>query len=230
MLDKIRKMNWKKRIEILLPLAITFLVNSAVYWGAPRLTGDRKFHDLSLPVDSQVPLMPVFLIIYFGCYIFWVVNYVIVALREEKKKYQFFTADFYARIVCLLFFVFFPTTNTRPELAGDGIFIQGMRFLYQVDAPVNLFPSIHCMASWFCCIGLRGDERIPGWYKGMSKVLAVMVFVSTLATKQHVFVDIIGGVAVAEATWFVSCHTDGWKIYQKMVRMLSKKFEEKNKT
>mgnify|MGYP002622605382 CR=1 FL=1 len=89
MLKEIRKMNWKKRIEILLPLAITFLVNSVVYWGAPRLTGDRKFHDLSLPVDSQVPLMPVFLIIYFGCYIFWIVNYVIVALREEKKKYQF---------------------------------------------------------------------------------------------------------------------------------------------
>ena len=222
-------MSWKKRIEILLPLAITFLVNSVVYWGAPRLTGDRKFHDLSLSLDSQIPLMPAFLVIYFGCYIFWVVNYVIVASREGEQKYRFFTADFYARIVCLLFFVFFPTTNTRPELVGDGIFIQGMRFLYQVDAPVNLFPSIHCMASWFCCIGLRGDERIPKWYKWMSKIIAVLVFVSTLTTKQHVFVDIIGGVAVAEITWFVSCHTDGWKIYQKLVCMLSKKFEDKIK-
>ena len=229
MLEKIKKISWERRIEILLPLAITFLVNSVVYWGAPRLTGDRQFHDLSLPIDSYVPLMPAFIVIYFGCYIFWVVNYVIVALREEKKKYQFFTADFYARMICLLFFVFFPTTNTRPELVGDGIFIQGMKFLYQIDAPVNLFPSIHCMASWFCCIGLRGDKQIPKWYKWVSKIIAVLVFISTLATKQHVFVDILGGVAVAEITWFVSCHTDGWKIYRKLAGCISAQFTAKDK-
>lgn len=223
MVEKIKKVSKEKRIEILLPLIITFLVNSAVYWGAPELTGSRTFHDLSGPMDDFVPLIPEFLLIYFGCYIFWVVNYTIVAVREGEQKYRFFTADFYARIICLCFFVFFPTTNTRPELAGSGIFIEGMRFLYQVDAPVNLFPSIHCMASWFCCIGLRGDNRIPKWYKILSKVIAIAVFISTLATKQHVFVDIIGGVAVAEITWFVSCHTNGWKIYQKFVCYLSGK-------
>ena len=31
-------------------------------------------------------------------------------------------------------------------------------------------------------------------------------------------VDVIGGVAVAELTWFVSCRTNGWKIYRNLVR------------
>lgn len=162
-------------------------------------------------------MMPVFLIIYFGCYLFWVVNYFLISLREKEIKYKFFTADFYARIICFLFFVFFPTTNVRPELTGDGIFIRGMRFLYEVDAPVNLFPSIHCMASWFCCIGLRGDKSVPGWYKKLSMVIAALVFVSTLTTKQHVFVDVLGGVAVAELTWWISCRTGGWKVYRGLV-------------
>ena len=116
------------------------------------------------------------------------------------------------------FFAFYPTTNVRPELVGNGIFVQGMRFLYQIDKPVNLFPSIHCMASWFCCIGIRGDKKVPGWYKIVSVMIAVLVFVSTLVTKQHVIVDVIGGVAVAELTWFVSCRTNGWKIYRNLVR------------
>ena len=34
-----------------------------------------------------------------------------------------------------------------------------MRFLYQVDAADNLFPSIHCLTSWFCYIGIRGRVR-----------------------------------------------------------------------
>ena len=137
---------------------------------------------------------------------------------SEEIKYRFFTADLYARIICFLFFVFYPTTNVRPELVGNGIFVQGMRFLYQIDKPVNLFPSIHCMASWFCCIGIRRDKKIPVWYKIVSVMIAVLVFVSTLVTKQHVIVDVIGGVVVAELTWFVSCRTNGWKIYRNLVR------------
>ena len=164
----------KRIIEILLPPVIVFLVNSAVYWGAPRLTDTSEYHN--------------------------------------------FTADLYARIICFLFFVFYPTTNVRPELVGNGIFVQGMRFLYQIDEPVNLFPSIHCMASWFCCIGIRGDKKVPVWYKIVSVMIAVLVFISTLVTKQHVIVDVIGGVAVAELTWFVSCRTNGWKIYRNLVR------------
>ena len=133
---------------------------------------------------------------------------------NEHKMYQIP----YSLIICFLFFVFYPTTNVRPELVGNGIFVQGMRFLYQIDKPVNLFPSIHCMASWFCCIGIRRDKKIPVWYKIVSVMIAVLVFVSTLVTKQHVIVDVIGGVVVAELTWFVSCRTNGWKIYRNLVR------------
>ena len=61
-------------------------------------------------------------------------------------------------------------------------------------------------------------EKVPGWYKIVSVMIAVLVFVSTLVTKQHVIVDVIGGVAVAELTWFVSCRTNGWKIYRNLVR------------
>ena len=208
----------KRIIEILLPPVIAFLVNSAVYWGAPRLTDTSEYHNLSLALDTKIPLIPAFILVYFGCYIFWVINYLLVSLREEEIKYRFFTADLYARIICFLFFVFYPTTNVRPELVGNGIFVQGMHFLYQIDEPVNLFPSIHCMASWFCCIGIRGDKKVPVWYKIVSVMIAVLVFISTLVTKQHVIVDVIGGVAVAELTWFVSCRTNGWKIYRNLVR------------
>ena len=48
-------------------------------------------------------------------------------------------------------------------------------------------------------------------------MIAVLVFVSTLVTKQHVIVDVIGGVVVAELTWLVSCRTNGWKIYRNLV-------------
>ena len=96
----------KRIIEILLPPVIAFLVNSVVYWGAPRLTDTGEYHNLSLALDAKIPLIPAFILVYFGCYIFWVINYLLVSLREEEIKYRFFTANLYARIICFLFFTY----------------------------------------------------------------------------------------------------------------------------
>ena len=136
-----------KKIKTIIPLIITFCMNAVVYWGVPLLRTGIKTHNLSGPADEVIPFMPQFIIIYFGCYLFWVVNYFMASMREEKVKYRFFTADFYARLVCMLCFIFYPTTNTRPVLTGTDIWTQAVRFLYTVDKPINLFPSIHCMAS-----------------------------------------------------------------------------------
>ena len=213
--------NSEELCKIVLPPLFTFVVNSLVYWGAPLIVGTGRSHNLSGGLDELVPFMPAFIIIYFGCYIFWVVNYLMVAFYEDENIYRFYTADFYARLICLTFFVFFPTTNTRPELTENGIFIRAMRFLYTVDKPVNLFPSIHCMASWFCCIGLRKCKEIPEWYKLMSVLIAISVFISTLATRQHVLWDVAGGIGVAELTWFISNRTNGWKTYQRLNEKIS---------
>ena len=119
-----------KKIKTIIPLIITFCMNAVVYWGVPLLRTGIKTHNLSGPADEVIPFMPQFIIIYFGCYLFWVVNYFMASMREEKVKYQFFTADFYARLVCMLCFIFYPTTNTRPVLTGTDIWTQAVRFLY----------------------------------------------------------------------------------------------------
>lgn len=211
-----------KKIKILIPLIITFCLNAVVYWGAPLIQTGIKAHNLSGPADKIVPFIPQFIIIYFGCYIFWVVNYFMAAMREEESRYQFFTADFYARMVCLLCFVLFPTTNTRPVLTGSGIWIQAVQFLYTIDKPVNLFPSIHCMASHFSCIAVRNNPKIPKWYKIFSAGITVLVFFSTVSLRQHVWQDVVGGVLLAEVTWQISKRTAGWKRYKRLVDKIFK--------
>ena len=75
--------------------------------------------------------------------------------------------------------------------------------LYQVDRASNLFPSIHCLVSWLCFVGVRGKKHIPKWYQVCSCVMAIAVFVSTLTTKQHVVIDVLGGVILAEVSYWL---------------------------
>lgn len=193
-----------------------FLFNSTLYYFARVIAGDWHHYILTSGLDESVPFVPESLIIYFGCYLFWIVNYIIIAKREKEWAYQFYFADAISRIVCFAIFLLFPTTNIRPELRGTGIWYQGMAFLYRVDAADNLFPSIHCLVSWFCYIGIRGSKKIPKWYQWASCVMAVLVFISTLTTKQHVIIDIISGVAIAELTFWISRHTKGYRWYMKV--------------
>lgn len=228
-LREIRKQSIKTYLEILIPPIISLVINCLVYWGAPLISTRFPVHNLSGHIEELIPVMPVFIVVYYGCFIFWAVNYMIIAVQEKEHRYRFFTADLYARLLCFVCFVFFPTTNTRPELTGTGFFTEIVRWLYQIDRPTNLFPSIHCMTSWFSCIGLRGRKHIPKWYKGVSMVITVFVFVSTLTLRQHVLIDVIGGVLVAEITWRISKHTKGYLVYQKIVESLSGKISGKLK-
>ena len=97
-------------------------------------------------------------------------------------------------------------------------FLQQMQYpglSVSIDAADNLFPSIHCLVSWFCFQGIRGRQEIPKWYQYLSCVIAVCVFLSTLMTKQHVVWDVAGGVILAQICFTVSGKTQWYRIYQR---------------
>ncbi len=190
-----------------LPLIFEFALNMAVYSGAKRIAGGWVHHNIETALDRAIPFLPWMIVIYFGCYIFWIVNYILCVRQEPEHTWRFLSADFLAKLVCLFFFLAFPTTNTRPEITGHSVWEELMRFLYWIDTPDNLFPSIHCLTSWFCYIGLRGKRQVSAGYRIFSCLFAVAVFLSTLTTKQHVLADVAGGVLLAEAAWQVAGHT-----------------------
>lgn len=163
-------------------------------------------------LDQQIPVIPWTIVIYFGCYLVWIVNYLIAASREKEFVWRFFAADVLARLVCMAFYLLLPTTNVRPSIPEQGFWNQMLALLYQMDAADNLFPSIHCLNSWFCYIAVRGRREIPLWYQRFSFWAALAVFVSTLTTKQHVIADVIGGALLAEVTWQIAgrTHLGAW--------------------
>ena len=188
----------------LVPLIMALLCNFVVYSGCNALTRNWNLHSLAIPLDKQIPLIPWTIVIYFGCYIFWIIGYLYNAAMDKRHCYRFLMADWLAKAVCFICYVVYPTTNTRPEIVGSDIWAQLMRFLYSMDAADNLFPSIHCLVSWLCYIGIRGNKKVPQWIRTTFCICAIAVFISTLTTKQHVIYDVVAGVALVEVTYRVS--------------------------
>lgn len=200
-----------------IPLITAFSFNMAVYGGARMIAGNWHHYNIESRLDEMIPFWPPSAAVYLGCYLFWAVSYVLMARQEKKKVCQFFAADFLSRLVCFVIYLVFPTTNTRPFVEPEGFWNRVMLVIYQTDAADNLFPSIHCLVSWFCYIGLRGRKEIGAWYRGVSLLMAVLVCISTLLTKQHVIADVAGGILLAEACFLLGKKTAVWLVYEKIL-------------
>ena len=200
----------KKWIQKLLPdyairsLILALAANFIIYFGVSQLRDHLTFHSLALPVDDRIPFFAPFIIFYILAYVQWIINYLLIAREGKAFCYHFINGDVISKLFCLVFFLFFPTTLVRPEVTGHSICDLLVRLVYQIDAPVNLFPSSHCLESWCCIHAALRMKKTPRWYLPITIVMSFCVFASTLLVKQHVFVDIFGGILVFEAGYYLA--------------------------
>ena len=205
----------------ILPLLLVVVVNFSCYVGSRMLPNWIPL-DLTIFIDDATPLVPFSVYIYLLCYITWVVNYIMISRESKEVCYRFVAAEVTAKIICGIFFCVLHTYNVRPEVTGNLPSEILLRIVYSVDAADTLFPSVHCLVSYFCWRGLLWCPRVKRGYRIFSFIAAILVFLSTVLTKQHVFLDIVGAVVVAEfAIWLSKkCHFE--RLIEKLSRILTK--------
>ena len=187
----------------IIPLLIICVLQLIVYGVTKVIAANWTHYSPALLIDDYIPFIAVFIIPYVLCYAHWATNLVLSAHTGEKRFKAFSTAVIISQIICGILFLVYPTTINRPEIGHlDGIVGFLMNFIYSSDTPVNLFPSMHCLFSWFCWIAVRNCKNVPKWYQIASFLFGIVVCMSTVAIKQHFFVDIIAGIALAEISWF----------------------------
>ena len=204
----------------ILPLTLTGIHNIIAYNGGKLiqfLIGIEPVN-LTSSIDAFFPFQPIWILAYIGTFAFWTYQNIMIARESREQAYRLVAADFVAKIICFLFFVFLPTTNIRPNAEGSGVFLFLTRFIYRVDSPRNLFPSIHCFVAWLGTRQLFEAKKIRR--KGLVCTLCVLgsilVFLSTLHTKQHIFVDVISGIAVAEIGFAAAKFTKLPNLFRRM--------------
>ncbi len=199
-----------------LSVIFCFVVNQIVYSGCQIFMKGAKHYDFTSSWDRKIPFVSQWMYIYLICFVFWGVNYILITRTGKEEWFKFATADYMSRIICGIFFILIPTTNVRPDVTGSGLSEILTRFIYSIDDATNLFPSIHCLVSWMCFIGIRGRKEIPVWYRGFSMVFALLVCASTQFTKQHYLIDVAAGLFIAELCYYITTHTNLYKYTMKI--------------
>lgn len=198
-----------------LPLFMAVAINLAVYTGSKLITSNFIHYDLTMRIDNFIPLVPAFVIIYLLCFVEWTIGYILIGRESKEHCYHYVLADIIAKLICLVFFIVLPSTYVRPAL-GSGFFSGILAFIYKHDSPVNLFPSIHCLESWMVFRGSIKMKKVPKLYKIFTFIFAVLTFMSVVFIKQHVFIDIIGGILVGEVGLYIVKKTNLERIFYRV--------------
>ena len=182
----------------IIPIVFLPFLNMLVYYSTSFIVGDAQRFSAALPWDHSIPLIPAWIIVYYGCYLSWVWGYIMVARQDDQLFYGFFVRVTCSLFVAFLCFTLFPLEISRPEVTEPGFFNDCVRFLYRVDKPYNLLPSLHCFYNWIIFAQIRNRKEYPLILRIFTGLLALAVFASTLFMRQHFILDMVAAIALVE--------------------------------
>jgi membrane-associated phospholipid phosphatase len=171
------------------------LVQSAVYFGIGHASFPRSTELLRTRLDDAIPFWPWTA----WCYLPFYAGVFIIAIAGFKRRALF---DRTARSVLLVMLVgafchvFIRAEYPRPVLLPPlhGINEAFMAWVQHVDAPGNVFPSLHVAHTTMLSLLLIRDRPVLG---RVALFMATCLALSTLTTKQHFLADVLSGYALA---------------------------------
>lgn len=101
----------------------------------------------------------------------------------------------------LTVFWFFPTTV--PDFSVDWTQYPALQMLKATDVGGNAFPSLHVAFAALVAVQLKrqlSSVNAPVWVHVANMLWALGIIYSTLATRQHVLIDVLGGLLLAGVT------------------------------
>lgn len=181
------------------PLASAVVSLVPLYFGLGAMTLGRPLHRPAVAIDRLVPLQPAWMLVYASMYVFVLLP--LLVARERTLFRRALQSYVFVLVGAYIGFVFYPTIGPRPAaVAGGGFAAWSLRLQYGMDWQYNCFPSLHVAHSFVSALTAYRVHRGVGV---AATLWAVLIGVSTLFTKQHYAVDVIGGALMACAAYVI---------------------------
>lgn len=156
--------------------------------------------DSTTVIDDYIPFCEYFVIFYLFWFIYVIFGVLYFTFVEPS---QFKVMAKYLMIgmtLCLVIDFILPNgISLRPKLANDNIFQILVSFIYSIDTPTNVFPSIHVYNSIIIGYGLHYSHLLKkrNILRYINIIVIILICMSTVMLKQHAFLDIIAAIPLA---------------------------------
>lgn len=166
-------------------------------------TVTTKFTPVYSKLDDLIPFMEIFIIPYIIWFVFIFVTVAYFFLTSKQDFYKCCSFLFIGMTICLVIYTLWPNGHylrvNLDSLGRSNVFIDMLSKIYHIDTATNVFPSIHVFNSIGAMIAIHKNERLKNikWLQWSTKILTVLISLSTVFLKQHSVLDIFGAIALS---------------------------------
>ncbi|MCR8850904.1 phosphatase PAP2 family protein [Rossellomorea sp. SC111] len=178
-----------------LPYLLCLLVMPALGYLYTLLNTDaREAVVLSTTIDEWIPFVPVFIVPYILWYAF-ILGYLFYFWYKDVQTFlKTLGIIVIGELICFVIYFYFQTTVPRPDVAGDGLFADLVRMIYNHDQPYNAFPSIHVLTTFAVILGIFNIKDKHLFHIIFVPVMGSLIILSTLFVKQHYVLDVTSSI------------------------------------
>ncbi|NOU63124.1 phosphatase PAP2 family protein [Paenibacillus sp. LMG 31461] len=160
-------------------------------------------YSLMTDLDRQIPFIKGFVVPYLSWYVFLAVGFLYLAYRDRANYIQTLVEFIIGLLLCYSVYAIYQTTVPRPDIEGGDWLLRTVQWVYRSDEPFNCFPSTHVLTAYLMMRAYLRSKRIAMPHTIIVTSMAILIIVSTLFVKQHVLMDIVGAVLVAEGVVYL---------------------------
>lgn len=156
---------------------------------------------IHMKIDDYIPFCEYFIVPYllWFAYVAVTVFYFAFFNKNKQEYWQFILTLGIGMTLFIFVSLLYPNgQNLRPDLTGDSIFIHLVQYLYTIDTPTNILPSIHVFNSIACCIAIFHHKPFQKRKISLTgtAILTALIVMATVFLKQHTLVDVIAALAL----------------------------------
>ena len=184
----------------LIPIAVWFVIYMGLF-GFLEIVPPRDVHLIHCALDDRIPNMAIFIYPYVSWFPYIVVCAALAIKNLDDRQFKKAVLVLTTGMNIFLFISYvWPTgLDFRESIVYDLHTLSGnlLKFVQTVDTPKSVFPSMHVYVTLVLQYTLEMQKKlVPAWGIWVGRVLAVLIVLSTMFTKQHSAVDVTAAIVM----------------------------------
>ena len=184
----------------LIPIAVWFVIYMGLF-GFLEIVPPKDVHLIHCALDDRIPNMAIFIYPYVSWFPYIVVCAVLAIKNLDDRQFKKAVLVLTTGMNIFLFISYvWPTgLDFRESIVYDLHTLSGnlLKFVQTVDTPKSVFPSMHVYVTLVLQYTLEMQKKlVPAWEIWVGRVLALLIVLSTMFTKQHSAVDVTAAIVM----------------------------------
>ncbi|MBR0382824.1 MAG: phosphatase PAP2 family protein [Eubacterium sp.] len=183
------------------PAAVTYYLMYLVAFYLLERRVPATLHIIHCSIDQYIPFLEIFIVPYFFWFAFTAITVLVLFVFDREIMFRMIWIGVIGFSLFLFVSYVYPNgLDLRPEtFARDNVFVDMVKFLYRIDTPTNVLPSLHVFVSTVAAAAVYRSEVLNKHviYRRATVVTAVLIILSTMFLKQHSIVDVSMGLLMA---------------------------------